>query len=116
MIHKPTWTLVAHVGTVAHSHLMVSLVQAHYYGMSAQLKTVVDRFCAYNSSLNSRHLKSALLTVVFITGHDSKAGLKLVSDEPTGIFRNSRRWKIKNTIQVLSSTAKSDISYCQSMV
>ena len=27
---KPTWTLVAHAGTVAHSHLMVSLVKAHY--------------------------------------------------------------------------------------
>ena len=25
---KPTWTLVAHAGTMAHSHLMVSLVQA----------------------------------------------------------------------------------------
>ena len=28
--NKPTWTLAAHAGTVAHSHLMVSLVQAHY--------------------------------------------------------------------------------------
>ena len=27
---KPTWTLVAHAGTVTHSHLMVSLVQKHY--------------------------------------------------------------------------------------
>lgn len=27
---KTTWTLVAHAGTVAHSHLMVSLVHAHY--------------------------------------------------------------------------------------
>lgn len=27
---KPTWTLAAHAGTMAHSHLMVSLVQAHY--------------------------------------------------------------------------------------
>ena len=27
---KPTWTLVAHAGTMAHSHLMVSLVQTHY--------------------------------------------------------------------------------------
>ena len=27
---KPTWTLVAHAGTVAHSHLMVSLVHEHY--------------------------------------------------------------------------------------
>lgn len=27
---KPNWTLVAHAGTVAHSHLMVSMVQAHH--------------------------------------------------------------------------------------
>ena len=27
---KPTWTLVAHAGTMAHSHRMVSLVHAHY--------------------------------------------------------------------------------------
>jgi flavin reductase (DIM6/NTAB) family NADH-FMN oxidoreductase RutF len=27
---KPTWTLVAHAGTMAHSHLMVSLAQNHY--------------------------------------------------------------------------------------
>ncbi len=27
---KPTWTLAAHAGIMAHSHLMVSLVQAHY--------------------------------------------------------------------------------------
>ena len=27
---KPTWTLVAHAGTMAHSHLMVSLEHAHY--------------------------------------------------------------------------------------
>ena len=27
---KPTWTLAAHAGTVAHSHLMASLSQAHY--------------------------------------------------------------------------------------
>ena len=31
MVHdKPTWTLVAHAGTMAHSHIMVSLVHAHY--------------------------------------------------------------------------------------
>lgn len=27
---KPSWTLAAHAGIMAHSHLMVSLVQAHY--------------------------------------------------------------------------------------
>ena len=31
--NKPTWTLVAHAGTMAHSHLMVSLVQAHYINL-----------------------------------------------------------------------------------
>ena len=43
--------------------MVVFATPLYYYGMTAQLKTVVDRFCAYNSSLNSRHLKSALLTV-----------------------------------------------------
>lgn len=33
--------------------------------MTAQLKAVVDRFCAYNSSLNRRKLKSALLTAAW---------------------------------------------------
>ena len=37
----------------------------YYYGMSAQLKTVVDRFCSYNSSLHAKHMKSALLTVAW---------------------------------------------------
>ena len=46
------------------SDMVVFATPLYYYGMSAQLKTVVDRFCAYNSSLNSRHLKSALLTVI----------------------------------------------------
>lgn len=43
--------------------MVVFATPLYYYGMSAQLKIVVDRFCAYNSSLNRRHLKSALLTV-----------------------------------------------------
>ena len=45
--------------------MVVFATPLYYYGMSAQLKTVVDRFCAYNSSLNHRHLKSALLTVAW---------------------------------------------------
>ena len=45
--------------------VLVFATPLYYYGMSAQLKTVIDRFCAYNSSLNSRHLKSALLTVAW---------------------------------------------------
>ena len=48
-----------------HSDMAVFATPLYYYGMSAQLKTVVDRFCSYNSSLNSRHLKSALLTAAW---------------------------------------------------
>ena len=45
--------------------MVVFATPLYYYGMSAQLKIVLDRFCAYNSSLNSRHLRSALLTVAW---------------------------------------------------
>ena len=45
--------------------MVVFATPLYYYGMTAQLKTVIDRFCAYNGSLNSRHLKSALLTVAW---------------------------------------------------
>lgn len=45
--------------------MVVLATPLYYYGMSAQLKAVVDRFCAYNGSLNGRHLKSALLAVAW---------------------------------------------------
>ena len=47
------------------SDMVVFATPLYYYGMSAQLKIIVDRFCAFNSSLNRRHLKSALLTVAW---------------------------------------------------
>jgi len=52
-------------GKLLTADMAVFATPLYYYGMSAQLKTVVDRFCAYNSSLNRRHLKSALLTVAW---------------------------------------------------
>ena len=37
----------------------------YYYGMSAQLKAVIDRFCSENSAITARRLKAALLTVAW---------------------------------------------------
>lgn len=45
--------------------MLVFATPLYYYGMSAQLKTLVDRFCAFNSSLTRRHLKSALLAAAW---------------------------------------------------
>ena len=45
--------------------MIVFATPLYYYGMTAQLKTVVDRFCSYNSSLHAKHMKSALLTAAW---------------------------------------------------
>lgn len=45
------------------SDMLVFASPLYYFGMSAQLKTLIDRFCAFNSSLTNKHLKAALLTV-----------------------------------------------------
>lgn len=45
--------------------MMVFATPLYYYGMSAQLKIMIDRFCAFNSSIQRRHMKSALLTVAW---------------------------------------------------
>ncbi len=50
------------------SDMVVFATPLYYYGMSAQLKITIDRFCAYNLSLHNKHLKSALLTVAY--NHD----------------------------------------------
>ena len=45
--------------------MMVFVTTLYYYGMSAQLKIMIDRFCAFNSSIQRRHMKSALLAVAW---------------------------------------------------
>lgn len=45
--------------------MLVFATPLYYYGMSAQLKILVDRFCAINSSITRKHMKSALLTVAW---------------------------------------------------
>ena len=45
--------------------MLVFVTPLYYYGMSAQLKAMIDRFCAFNSSIQRRHMKSALLTAAW---------------------------------------------------
>lgn len=47
------------------SDMLVLATPLYYYSMSAQLKTVVDRFCSANASITGRRLRSALLTVAW---------------------------------------------------
>ena len=50
---------------ILEADMMVFVTPLYYYGMSAQLKIVIDRFCAYNSSITRKHMKSALLAVAW---------------------------------------------------
>lgn len=52
-------------GKILGADMMVFVTPLYYYGMSAQLKALVDRFCAFNSSIHRKHMKSALLTAAW---------------------------------------------------
>lgn len=45
--------------------MMVFVTPLYYYGMSAQLKTLIDRFCAFNGSIQRKHMKAALISVAW---------------------------------------------------
>ena len=47
------------------SDMIVFVTPLYYYGMSAQLKILIDRFCAFNSSIQRKQMKSALLTAAW---------------------------------------------------
>ena len=45
--------------------VIVFVTPLYYYGMSAQLKTLVDRFCAFNFSIQRKHMKSAIIAAAW---------------------------------------------------
>lgn len=45
--------------------MVVFVTPLYYYGMSAQLKILIDRFCAFYGSIQRKHMKSALLAVAW---------------------------------------------------
>lgn len=52
-------------GKLLNADMLVFVTPLYYYGMSAQLKILIDRFCAFNSSIQRKHMKSALLTAAW---------------------------------------------------
>lgn len=47
------------------SDMMVFATPLYYYTVTAQLKTVIDRFCSFNSTIQGKHMKSAMLAVAW---------------------------------------------------
>lgn len=45
--------------------MVVFATPLYYYGMSAQLKTLIDRFCSFNGSIQRKRMRSALLAVAW---------------------------------------------------
>ena len=50
---------------VLESDMLVFATPLYFFGISAQLKTVIDRFCAFSSRINMRKMKSAFLSVAW---------------------------------------------------
>lgn len=50
---------------ILEADMLAFVTPLYYYGMSAQLKTLIDRFCAFNSSIQKKRMKSALITVAW---------------------------------------------------
>ena len=49
------------------SDMIVFVSPLYYYGMTAQLKTLIDRFCSYDVRMRSRGFRSALITAAWNT-------------------------------------------------
>ena len=61
---------------ILEADMMVFVTPLYYYGMSAQLKTLIHRFCAFNSSIQHKHMKSAMLAAVWNSDGMERKGRK----------------------------------------
>ena len=67
---------------VQEAEVLVIATPTYFLTMNGMLKTMIDRFLPKWQELGGHDV------YLIITGHDSKAGLKLVGDELTDIFQN----------------------------
>lgn len=56
--------------TLLSSDMVVFVTPIYYFGMSAQLKMVVDRFYSYTMKLSDKHLKAVLITAAWDDNED----------------------------------------------
>lgn len=52
------------------SDMVVFVMPIYYFGMSAQLKMVIDRFYSYTTRLSGKHLKAVLITAAWDSDKD----------------------------------------------
>lgn len=52
------------------SDMVVFVTPIYYFGMSAQLKMVIDRFYSYTTRLSGKHLKAVLITAAWDSDKD----------------------------------------------
>ncbi len=52
------------------SDMVVFVTPIYYFGMSAQLKMVIDRFYSYTTRLSGKGLKAALIAAAWDSGND----------------------------------------------
>lgn len=56
--------------TLLSSDMVVFVTPIYYFGMSAQLKMVIDRFYSYTMKLSGKHLKAVLITAAWDSNDD----------------------------------------------
>ena len=52
-------------GNILEADMVVFVTPLYYFGMSAQLKTVIDRFYSFNGALSAKRLKTALISAAW---------------------------------------------------
>lgn len=65
------------MNAILQTDMIVFATPLYYYGMSTQLKAVIDRFYSKNGQIQSKHMDSALLSTCWNSDIPSMRGLKL---------------------------------------
>ena len=124
---KPTWTLVAHAGTMAYSHLMVSLVHAHYINQeiieskkymdldilypdkSTKMKVDFSEYISISSKINVQARMEAEDFVMYMALNQSKYLMKEEREDRLPLNKEAlKRFSETWTINLASSLEKDD--------